>query len=92
MPYVDAYLSVTQAKNTLLALVRRLGKNKEIVAITRDGTPAAVLLSMSQFEELLETIEVLSDRKAMASLRRSLKQGAKAKWVLQETVFSREEM
>lgn len=92
MPHVNAYVSVTEAKNRLLDMVRRLGRSKEIVAITRGGVPAAVLLSMRQFEELTETLEILSDARAMASLRRSLKQAAQGKWTKQEDVFSREEI
>jgi antitoxin YefM len=91
MPHVNAYVSVTEAKNRLLDMVRRLGKGDGVVAITRDGVPAAVLLSMRQFEQLTETLEILSDAKAMASLRRSLKQAAQGKWTRQEDVFPRKE-
>jgi antitoxin YefM len=87
MPHVNAYVSVTEAKNRLLDLVRRLGKGDGVVAITRDGVPAAVLLSMRQFEGLTETLEILSDAKAMASLRRSLRQAARGKWTRHEDVF-----
>lgn len=61
---------------------------QEIVAITRDGVPSAVLLSMDQFEGLMETIEVLSDQKSMRALRRSLKQAEKRQWVSHSEVFS----
>ncbi len=46
---------------------------QEIVAITRDGIPSAVLLSMDQFQGLIETIEILSDQKTMQGLRPSLR-------------------
>ena len=49
MPHVDQFVSVTQAKNKLLDLIRRLKTRPEVVAITRDGMPVAVLLSMDQF-------------------------------------------
>jgi antitoxin YefM len=91
MSRVNAYVSVTEAKNRFLDMVRRLGNGDGVIAITRDGVPAAVLLSMWQFEELTETLEILSDAKAMASLRRSLKQAAQGKWTRQEDVFPRKE-
>jgi antitoxin YefM len=91
MPRVNAYVSVTEARNRLLDMVRQVGKDDGVVAITRDGVPAAVLLSVRQFEELTETLEILSDSKTMASLRRSLKQAGQGKWKQQEEVFSREE-
>jgi prevent-host-death family protein len=74
-----------------LDLIRNLKHREEIVAITRDGTPAAVLLSMAQFEGLMETIEILSDSKAMPSMKRSLRQAKAGKWVAHERVFGRKD-
>jgi len=90
MPHVDQFVSVTEAKNKLLDLIRNLKARQEIVAITRDGVPAAVLLSMDQFEGLTETIEILSDQGAMRSLRKALRQAKAGKWVSHDTVFGRE--
>jgi PHD/YefM family antitoxin component YafN of YafNO toxin-antitoxin module len=56
----------------------------------RAGVPSAVLLSMDQFKGLMETIEILSDQKAMRGLRLSLKQAEKRQWVSHEAVFGRE--
>jgi len=74
MPHVDQFVSVTEAKNKLPGLIRNLKIRPEVVAITRDGVPAAVLLSMDQFEGLMETIEILCDRRTMPALRRAMKQ------------------
>jgi len=90
MPYIDQYISVTQAKNTLLTLIRGLHHRQEILAITRDGVPAAVLLSMDQYDGLMETIDLLTDRTSMESLKRSLKQARAGKWVSDEAVFGQE--
>lgn len=90
MTQVDAFVSVTEAKNKLLDLIRRLQRRQQIVAITRDGVPSAVLLSVEQFEGLMETIEILSDRKTLRALKRSLSQADKGKWVPQGKVFERE--
>jgi antitoxin YefM len=90
MPQVDEFVSVSEAKNKLLDLIRRMKHKQEIVAITRDGVPSAVLLSMEQYEGLMETIEILSDQKSMRAIRRSLKQADKGQWVRQDEVFGRE--
>ena len=90
MPHVDRFVSVTEAKNKLLDLIRGLKSRQEIVAITRDGVPSAVLLSMDQFEGFMETIEILSDQKTMRALRRAMKQAKAGKWVSHEAVFGRE--
>lgn len=52
----------------------------------RAGVPS-VLLSMDQFKGLMETIEILSDQKAMRGLRLSLKQAEKGQWVSHEAVL-----
>lgn len=90
MPHVDRFVSVTEAKNKLLDLIRGLKSRQEIVAITRDGVPSAVLLSMDQFEGLMETIDILSDQKTMRALRKAMKQAKDGKWVSHEAVFGRE--
>jgi antitoxin YefM len=90
MPQIDKIVSVSEAKNKLLDLIRRLKHKQEVVAITRDGAPTAVLLSMDQFEGLMETIEILSDQKSMRTLRRSSKQAGRGEWVSHGAVFGRE--
>ncbi|MGH7167919.1 MAG: type II toxin-antitoxin system Phd/YefM family antitoxin [Nitrospiraceae bacterium] len=90
MPHVDRFVSVTEAKNKLLDLIRGMKSRQEIVAITRDGVPSAVLLSVEQFEGFMETIEILSDQKTMRALRRAMKQAKAGKWVSHEAVFGRE--
>jgi len=77
MPALDRFVSVSHAKTHLLDLVRTLQTRQDVVAITRDGAPAAVLLSMEQYEGLIETLELLSD----AGARRSLRQAAAGRWV-----------
>ena len=87
MPQIDRFLSVSEARNKLLDLIRQMKHKQEVVAITRDGVPSAVLLSVDQFEGLMETIEILSDQKSIRALRRSLKQAEKGQWVSHCTVF-----
>ncbi len=90
MSNVDRYVSITDAKNRLPSLVRTLAAREDIVAITRDGAPAAVLLGIEQFEGLIETIEILSDAAAMRSLNRSRKQARGRRWVSHAAVFGRQ--
>ncbi|MEE8076291.1 MAG: type II toxin-antitoxin system Phd/YefM family antitoxin [Candidatus Binatia bacterium] len=89
MKEVDRFIPITEAKNRLLDLVRDLQAKDDIVAITKNGVPAAVLLSVERFEGLLETIDILSDEKAMTSLRRSLREARAGRWVSHEEVFGK---
>ena len=90
MAHVDQFIPITQAKTHFLDLVRRLQKQQDAVAITKDGVPTAVLLSMDHFEGMMETIDILSDRKTMSSLRRSMKQAQAGKWVDSKAAFGDE--
>lgn len=83
------YVPVSKAKNRLLRLIRELEARQEAIALTRDGVPTAVLLSMEQFNGLRETIEILSDRSTVRALRRSLKQAAQDRWVSYRDVFGK---
>jgi antitoxin YefM len=90
MTEVGQFIPVSKAKNRLLKLIRELEQQQEAIALTRDGVPAAVLLSMEHFRGLLETIEILADAKTMRSLRRSLKQAERGEWVSRRDVFDRD--
>ncbi|HUR23917.1 MAG TPA: type II toxin-antitoxin system Phd/YefM family antitoxin [Acidimicrobiales bacterium] len=56
-------------KDRLSEYVDRVQRHHERVVITRNGTPAAVLISADDLEALEETLDVLSDRAALAELR-----------------------
>ncbi|MFO7748753.1 MAG: type II toxin-antitoxin system Phd/YefM family antitoxin [Desulfobacteraceae bacterium] len=70
MTLIENYIPITQAKTKLLDMVRSLSKSNTI-AITKNGVPEAVLLSMEIYEGLIETIDVLSDSDALAALNAS---------------------
>ena len=90
MKEVDRFIPVTEAKNRLLDLVRDLQATDDIVAITKNGVPAAVLLSVEKFEGFLETIDILSDERAMTSLRRSLRAARAGRWLRHDEVFGKQ--
>ena len=56
-------------KDRLSEFVDRVQRQHERIVITRNGTPAAVLISADDLEALEETLDVLSDRAAMRELR-----------------------
>ncbi len=69
---IDTYIPVTQAKTKLLDMIRMLDAGGNTVAITRNGVPKAVLMSMDQYEAMQETMTILGDRDMMDQIRRSL--------------------
>ena len=89
MREIDRYITVTEAKDKLLDLVRELAGTGEVVGITRNGTPAAVLLSADRWQGLAEMLDILADPKTMAALRRALRQAAAGKLLTDRQVFGR---
>ncbi len=78
---IQDYIPVTKAKSAFLDIIRKIEGSEDAIAITKNGVPEAVLLSMSKFEGLMETIEILSDEKAMKSIRKSIKEARDRKWL-----------
>ena len=70
--------SLANVKAQLSAFVESVSTTHERVVITRNGEPAAVLISPEDLEALEETIAILSDPEAMAEVeeaRRAIDEG-----------------
>ena len=81
MQTIQEYIPVTKAKSTLLELVRKIQDSEDTIAITKNGVPEVVLISMNKYLGLLETMEILADEKAMKSIRKSIQEANKGMWV-----------
>ena len=63
-------LPLTQARNTLGAVVKRVHLNKEYVILEKDGIPLAGVMDIDEFEDYLE----LQDPKVRADIAQSRKE------------------
>ncbi|MGI8945717.1 MAG: type II toxin-antitoxin system Phd/YefM family antitoxin [Thermoleophilaceae bacterium] len=61
----------TEARARLTELLDEVNERHEHVVITRNGRPAAVVLSSEEYEALVETLEILDDSETMEALRES---------------------
>ena len=89
METIQDYIPVSKAKTAFLDLIRRIEDSNDAIAITKNGVPEAVLISMKKFKGLMETLEILSDEKAMKSIRKSTKEARKGMWLDSERVFDK---
>ena len=82
-------LSVSEAKMKLSGLIDTVNATDEEVMITKNGRPAAVLVSPEEFESLKETIAVRSDSSLMKEIRKGLRalKAKKAKMFTLEELF-----
>ncbi len=68
---IDSYIPVTKAKTKLLDMIRLINDREDTVAITKNGIPKAVLMSMDQYESMRETMAILGDKQMMEQIQRS---------------------
>ena len=71
-------LTVTEAKTHFLRLIRDSDKRLKRFLITKNGKPAVVVMNAEEFAGWLETLEIMSDKKALKEIRkarRELEQG-----------------
>ena len=66
-------LPLSEAKSQLSGLVEQVRSLEEQVVITRNGRPAAVLVSAEEFERWKETVEVRADAALMKEIRAGLR-------------------
>ena len=65
-------LSLSEAKMKLSELVEKVHSTDEEVVITKNGRPAAVMISPEEFEGWKETIAVKSDADLMKEIKKGL--------------------
>lgn len=66
-------LSLSEAKMKLSSLVDAVNATDEEVVITKNGRPAAVLVSPDEFEGWRETLAIKSDAEFMEEIKKGLK-------------------
>jgi prevent-host-death family protein len=66
-------LSVSEAKMKLSGLIDTVNATDEEILITKNGRPAAVLVSPEEFESLKETVAVRSDSALMEEIKKGLR-------------------
>ncbi len=74
-------IPLTELRPKLPQIMDRISKRFDRCVITRHGKPEAVLLSEEDYEGLLETIEILSDKEAVKRMKKAkaeIKQGKTA--------------
>ena len=70
---LNGTVSATQARTKLYELLEEVEKLSKRIVITSHGKTKAVLVNADELEGLEETLEVLRDKDAMASIERSKK-------------------
>lgn len=62
-------LPITDVKARLTELVVQVETQRDRLTITRNGKPAAILVSVGEWESINETLDVLADPEALRDIR-----------------------
>jgi len=58
-------LPVTKVKRNLLDILKRMEEEEATIALTRNGEPVGVMMPLSRYEALLETINILCNKEIL---------------------------
>lgn len=73
MANLQPILPANEARANFYKILEEAGRNLRQFTITHRGKPPVVVMSQEEFEGWQETLEIMSDKKLMASLRRAMK-------------------
>lgn len=76
-------ITLKELRPDLPKVVDEIDKKWERYIITRHGKPSIVMLSVEDYESLMETLDILADPKAMAGIRRGeadIRKGRTKSW------------
>jgi len=71
-------LPLAEVKKSLSSIVKDIDEKYDRYIITRNGVEKAVIISTEEFEGLIETLDILSnkeERKAIARAKKQVKRG-----------------
>ncbi len=68
--------SLAAVKAHFSQVIDEVAGTHERVVVTKNGSPVAVILAVDDYESLMEPLEILSDRSAVAEIHEAEKQMA----------------
>ena len=78
------YLTINEAQQQLPELSEQL--TDEPTIITKEGKPVMITFSIEQFESLMETMEIISDKKFLQDLQQGIKEAKQGEVVTLESL------
>lgn len=74
-------ISTTEARKNIFKITEDVQKPGSYYTLTENGKPKAVLLSADEHESLIETLEILSDPRAVANIKKAEEEFARGEYV-----------
>ncbi|GAB3345313.1 type II toxin-antitoxin system Phd/YefM family antitoxin [Modestobacter lapidis] len=79
-------LSLAAVKARFSQVIDDVAGTHERVTVTKNGSPVAVILAVDDYESLMETLGILSDRHAVPEIREAEQQMAQGRAYSEEQV------
>ena len=64
-------ITLKELRPKLPQIIQEIDSKMDRFIITKRGKPAALMMAVEDFESIMETLEIMSDRKLMKKIRRS---------------------
>ena len=71
---INSYIPVNDAQAQFIDMIGAIHNNNSTVAITKNGVPETIMMSMEQWESIQETMDILADKSALEQLRASIRE------------------
>ena len=82
-------ISVRKLRSRLAHVLDDVTTHLDRYVISKRGKPEAVLMCIDDYEGWIETLEIMSDKKAMKDIKESMKEAKQGKTSSFEEVFGR---
>jgi len=84
-------IPLKEARRHISSIVDKVGRLRERYVVTKNGTPRAVVMSAEEFESWVETLEFMSNPKAVKALEQGLKEAKAGKFRSFKGVFGEDQ-
>lgn len=84
-------IPLKEARAKFSKLVDRVDQLSDRYIVTKNGTPKAVVMSAEEFEGWIETLEFMSNPKAVKALKQGLKEAKAGKFHSFKEVFGEDQ-
>lgn len=84
-------ISLKEARNRFSRIVEKVDRLSERYIVTKNGEPKAVVMSAGEYESWTETLELLSNPKAVKALEQGIKEAKAGKFRSFKDAFGEEQ-
>lgn len=84
-------ISLKEARSRFSTIVDKVDRLSQRYVVTKNGVPKAVVMSAEEFESWVETLELMSNPKAVKALEQGLKEAKAGKFKSFKKVFGEEQ-